>query len=206
MAQAGAAWVESAPDRIAGYARAWGFELGEPFPDLTYAFVAPVTLAGGSDAVLKAQPPHMESRSELAALAAWDGDAAVRLLRADPDAGIALLERLRPGARLAEVADDDKSTRIAARLMPRLWREPPADPALITAERWGQGFECTTWRRYPDGGPIPFDMFGQAATIGGISSATTPKPPAPPRRPSPRQHPVRRPRTMAGHRPQGHRR
>ena len=62
----------------------WGVELGEPFALARYSFVAPA----GDGAVLKVTPPEDdESNEEAEALALWDGDGAVRLLRRDRAGG-----------------------------------------------------------------------------------------------------------------------
>jgi streptomycin 6-kinase len=45
----------------------------------------------------------------------------VHLLASDPENGLLLLERLRPGKDLASLADDDRATQIAADVMSRLW-------------------------------------------------------------------------------------
>ena len=74
----------------------WGLELGPPFALSRYSYVAPA----GDDAVLKVTPPEDdESDEEADALALWDGDGAVRLLRRDRDRRALLLERARPGER-----------------------------------------------------------------------------------------------------------
>ena len=69
---------------------------GEPWSG-TAARVWPVRTAEGSDAVLKLGFPHPEAAHEHLALRAWDGDGAVRLLRADPHRWALLLERAEPG-------------------------------------------------------------------------------------------------------------
>ena len=72
----------------------WGVELGPPFALSRYSYVAPA----GDDAVLKVTPPEDdESDEEADALALWDGDGAVRLLRRDRERRALLIERARPG-------------------------------------------------------------------------------------------------------------
>jgi streptomycin 6-kinase len=63
----------------ADVAAEWEIELGTPFALSRYSYVAPA----GEDAVLKVTPPEDdESDEEADALALWNGDGAVRLLRA----------------------------------------------------------------------------------------------------------------------------
>jgi streptomycin 6-kinase len=97
----------------------WGVQLGQPFASSQYAFVAPV----GDHAVLKVTSPlDDEADEEIAALALWNGEGAVRLLRADPQRRAMLLERARPGHDLSALTGDE-ATSIAVGLTRRLWRE-----------------------------------------------------------------------------------
>lgn len=101
----------------------WSIELGEPFALSRYSFVAPA----GEDAVLKVRSPEDdESEQEAEALAFWDGQAAVRLLRRDMERRVLLLERARPGTDLALLPEED-ATQIAVEVARRLWR-PAAAP------------------------------------------------------------------------------
>ena len=79
-------------------------ELGPPFALSRYSYVAPA----GDDAVLKVTPPEDdESDEEADALALWDGDGAVRLLRRDRERRALLLERARPGTDISELPEDE---------------------------------------------------------------------------------------------------
>ena len=62
------------------------------------------------------------------ALRLYDGRGIARLLDADEEQGVLLLERLQPGIPLAQVEDDDAATRSAASVMAALWRPLPAEP------------------------------------------------------------------------------
>ena len=69
-------------------------------------------------------PDDRDAEHEAAALAAWDGDGAVRLLEHDPERGAFLLERLEPGTQAWEL-DEDEATLAVAGVLRRLHREPP---------------------------------------------------------------------------------
>jgi streptomycin 6-kinase len=104
-------------------AEEWGLTLGPRFALARYSFVAPA----GDEAILKATPAEDdEADEEAAALALWDGDGAVRLLRHDPSRRALLLERARPGGDLSAVAEEE-ATRAAVAVGARLWR-PAAVP------------------------------------------------------------------------------
>ena len=101
----------------------WGVELGPPFALSRYSYVAPA----GEDAVLKVTPAEDDEADEEAdALALWDGDGAVRLLRRDRERRVLLIERARPGEDIGELPEDE-ATAIAAAVGRRLW-QPAAAP------------------------------------------------------------------------------
>jgi len=100
----------------------WALDLGQPF-HATHSYVAPA----GPHAVLKIVPPEdKESDHEAAALAFWNGDGAVRLLRHDPRRRALLLERALPGDDLS-VLPEEEALAAALETGWRLWREPPTD-------------------------------------------------------------------------------
>ncbi len=104
-------------------AEEWGLALGERFELARYSYVAPA----GNDSILKVTPPEDdESDEEADALALWDGEGAVRLLRRDGERRALLLERARPGDDLAAL-EETEATRVAVATGLRLWR-PAAEP------------------------------------------------------------------------------
>ncbi|HHW86220.1 MAG TPA: phosphotransferase [Chloroflexi bacterium] len=154
--EAGAVFLRTLPQRLETYAQRWELTLLPAFPNLSYNYVAPVLRRDGSEAVLKLGVPHREARSELAALAFFDGGGCVRLLESDPDGGALLLERLRPGATLRSLVDDDdvQATALLADVMEALWRPAPATHAMLTIGEWAA--ELATLRTTFDGGTGPF--------------------------------------------------
>src|SRR4051794_29058878 len=101
---AGPAWLVALDELVERSVRRWGLVLGEPFESGMAAWTAPATTAGGAEVVLKVSFPHVESRDEAAALAAWKGSGAVELIGADPEDQALLLRRLRPGSSLRDAA------------------------------------------------------------------------------------------------------
>ncbi len=153
---AGAAWLRGLPALLAACERRWELTLGPPVDNLSYNYVAPATRADGSAVMLKAGVPHPELLGEMEMLRLGEGRGMVRLLDADPDWGVMLLERLRPGTPLVELqrADDEAATRVAARAMQALWRPAPTEHAFPTVARWARGLERL--RAAFDGGTGPF--------------------------------------------------
>ena len=160
----GAAWAEEFPVRTREAASRWRLEIERPFPDLSYNFVA-AARREGRPVVLKLGVPSPELRSEIATLRLFDGDGTVRLLDADPDQGILLLERLDPGMPLAHLEDDERAITIAAQTMVRLWRRPPDTHTLRSVDDWTDGLARHQRRFVAGTGPIPQDLLTRATLL-----------------------------------------
>jgi streptomycin 6-kinase len=123
-------------------AREWGVELEE-------TLATPRSLvAFARDAVVKVQIPDRESEHEAAALHAWNGVGAVRLLAHDEQRHALLLERCRPGTPLSQLPQD-AALDVLTGLLPRLWR-PVGSPFRPLAEEaaWWQESLPRNWRAF----------------------------------------------------------
>jgi streptomycin 6-kinase len=170
----GAVWLRALPALLGEYAARWDLRLLEPFPNLTFNYVVPAIRAGGTPVVLKAGIPREEVSTEIAALHLWDGSSSVRLLEADAQRGVMLLERALPGQSLACLEDDDQATTIAADVMRTLWRPAPSDNPFPTLARWLQAFDRL--RATFDGGtgPLPEAAVTRAESLSVELLASTP--------------------------------
>jgi len=154
----GVAWLERLPETLRHVERRWSLEVGAPFDseEVSCAFVAPVTRADGSAAVLKLGMPHMEGEHEAQGLRFWDGNPAVRLLEADDDLGAMLLERCEPGTALRAMPEAEQDLVIAG-LLRRLWRTPsaphPFRPLSALMKYWS-GETLRDIARWPDAGLV----------------------------------------------------
>ncbi|GAA3205303.1 aminoglycoside phosphotransferase family protein [Dactylosporangium siamense] len=158
---AGERWLADLPDLLAGLAADWDLVLGPPY-DLTFHYVAAVRCADGTRAVLKV---GFELSVEAAALAAFDGRGAARLLRADPDRGALLLEQVSPGDRLRDLVPDrdPEATEVLAGLMRRLHVPPVAGlPTVLSQVSALDGHR----------GAVPADLVGPAAAAMRFLCAT----------------------------------
>ena len=120
-------WLSQLPKAVRSLEERWSLEIGTPFDgdEVSCAWVAPVTLADGTSAILKLGMPHMEAEHEIAGLRFWAGDPTVQVLEADEGLGAMLLERCEPGTALRELPEIEQDI-ILASLLRRLWRVPPA--------------------------------------------------------------------------------
>ncbi|MET9804746.1 aminoglycoside phosphotransferase family protein [Streptomyces sp. NPDC006368] len=139
----GRAFIAALPGRAERFLEEWGLRWTGPVMHGWSALVLPVVAGDGTRAALKLQLLDEESEGEGAALRAWRGQGAVRLLREDSSTGTLLLEWLDgaasadeesgsegPGSAaegfggrvrsLSDVEDAREATRILAELMARL--------------------------------------------------------------------------------------
>jgi streptomycin 6-kinase len=121
---AGRAWIASLPRLAAGYLDRWRLRLDGPAGHGAMALVLPVRQPDRSPAVLKLQSVDEETAGEPAALRAWAGRGAVRLLEHDPATGAMLLERLDASRPLSSIPDDQRALRILSELLARLVSVP----------------------------------------------------------------------------------
>src|SRR5258708_15882713 len=125
--EARAEWARSLPATIAKFTTAWSLTIGNSLRaiDEGCAWVAPATDAEGRLAVLKVSFPHFEEEHEIPGLRFWDGDPTVRLLAADEELHVMLLERCVPGNSLREIPEVEQDV-VIANLLRRMWRRVPA--------------------------------------------------------------------------------
>jgi streptomycin 6-kinase len=132
----GRRWLAGLPDLVGEFLERWELTpVRVVRPGGGASLVVLVTTADGGPAVLKAALPVADGGQEHAALAHWDGHCAVRLLRADPDRGVLLLERLHAAITLRSLPDA-KATLEAVGVLRRLWVPPAAGhPFTTVADR-----------------------------------------------------------------------
>jgi streptomycin 6-kinase len=167
---AGRRYLADLPDLLSAAAKCWDLTLGEPFL-LSYNYVCAATrrwssshiaayreVPGGGDqaqdCVLKIGVPNIELTSEINTLRVYDGQGACRLYESDSEAGMLLLERLRPGEMLVTLTDDDRATEIAADTMKQTQRPAPTADGFLSLRGWFD--ELQNLRPRFGGGTGPF--------------------------------------------------
>ena len=161
----GRSWLDSLPALIVECERRWSIRVGPPFPNLSYNYVAPAVAAGNADVVLKLGVPRPEMLGEIDALRLYDGQGMVRLLDADREQCILLLERLRPGTPLSQMENDEATTSIAASVMRTLWRPPPAEHTFPDVADWVAGLGKLRPHFGGGTGPLPARLVEEAETL-----------------------------------------
>lgn len=169
--QDGEAYLAVLPDLIEEARQRWGLSDITPVENLSFNYVAYATRSpspsgrgqgeGTGEVALKIGVPHRELFSEIAALRLFNGEGCVRLLEADESRGMFLLERVRPGAMLATLEDDDQRTHIAVGVMTRLWREAPTGLPLIQLTDWFAALKNVRPTFGGKTGPFPEKLFAR---------------------------------------------
>lgn len=153
-------WLDRLPRLTRDLLDEWDLEVDGTTSYGNCALVVPVLTADGQRAVLKVQFPHWEAETEHLALRDWDGNGAVRLLRADPRRFALLLERLEP--RDLTTIDALDACEIVGATYSRL--HVPAGPQYRTLsgelKRWVERF-----RQLPASAPVPHRYVEQAISL-----------------------------------------
>jgi streptomycin 6-kinase len=163
--KSGVEWLRALPAIIRECVERFSISLNTPFDSLSFNLVIPGMLADGTEAVLKLGVPGKELTTEACALRLYRGSGAVRLLEADTERGILLLERAIPGDPVCKREDEESSTTIAATIMTRLWQEPPAGAPFPSLADWYRGFERLRAVLGGTTGPFPAALVERAERI-----------------------------------------
>ncbi len=155
----GREWLERLPETISACADKWSLDILPPFEELSYNYVTPATTEDGLPVVLKAGVPSNELTDEIEALRVFDGNGISRLLKADTDLGVMLLERLQPGIFLSDMDDDEEVTRCALSVMQRLCTPAPVDHNFKLVSEWTSHSFSEVRANFGGGyGPLPRDL------------------------------------------------
>ena len=134
-----AAWLDRLPRLARDVCADWQLSPDGAARSREGALVLPVRTPTGEPADLKLGRPRPAAAHEHLALRAWDGEGAVRLLRADPHRSALLLERAEPGHDLT-VLGVVEACEVVAGLYARLHRPPvpQLDRLSEHAARWAE--------------------------------------------------------------------
>jgi len=176
--QTGEAWLKRLPDTIQQCAARWSLAIHQPFEELSYNFVVRATASNGDPVVVKAGVPGGELTSEIEALRTFDGKGACRLLQADAELGVMVLERVSPGGFLSELAVDDQIVEVGVSVMQHLSVAAPMDGQFRSLEDWGHRTFKKFRQQYGNGrGPLPRDWVDVGEGLLGdlLNSTVEPK-------------------------------
>lgn len=161
--EAGHKWLEQLDLLLHVCTHKWALEIQKDTPyTLSYNYVTPAVLPGGAPAVLKLGVPGKENRTEIEALKGFAGEGMVRLLDADTEQGIMLLERVMPGVTLDAVGQEEEQTRVVVEVLGRLRHTGSASSVFPTVADWFRGLERMRERFQGGTGPLPEQLVEKA--------------------------------------------
>jgi streptomycin 6-kinase len=163
FSEEGRNWLSHLPSLIDHAVQQWDLHDIQQIDNLSVNYVA-FARRGGDEVVLKIGVINHEFISEMTALRIFDGDGAVRMLEADMDNYIFLMERVRPGTMLVELKDDERRTHIACDVMTHLWRPAPEGP-LIQLSEWFEGLKGLRVRFDGGTGPFPEQLVARVESL-----------------------------------------
>jgi streptomycin 6-kinase len=167
---AGRAWLARLPALLDECVDRWSLDVGEPFPYAYASLALPGRTADGNDVVLKICFPHRESEHEGDALAAWEGEGAVRLLAQDRKRWALLIERCHPGTPLRELSLEG-ALDVAVRLLPKLW-VPAGTPFRSLTEEAAHWADALSWNWERASRPFPKELLDAALGLLGELAPT----------------------------------
>jgi streptomycin 6-kinase len=168
------AWFQRLPSFLEECAERWQLTLLPPFENLSFHYVAPATRADGTPVILKTSAFSDEFEHGLASLRIFNGRGIARLLEYDEEKKVMLLERLQPGAMLADLVpeQDEQATSILAGVMRQLWRPAPTEHTFPTVAQLGQDL-MQLRAHYAGGyGPFPPRLVDEAMDLFATLSAS----------------------------------
>jgi streptomycin 6-kinase len=134
--KAGEEWLAGFDELINYCINKWQLNL-LPYKKLSYNFVTPVVFDNGSKAILKLGIPGVGLLSEIATLKVFNGNGFCKLLDAEQEKGIMLLEYIEPGEPLNTLPDETASAKVIAALIKDMqMANPIPDYPFQTAEDW----------------------------------------------------------------------
>jgi streptomycin 6-kinase len=170
----GEQWLEDLPRLLAEAVVRWDLTLGEPLL-LSYNYVTAAKRSDNTAVVLKLGVPNSEFLSELCALRYFNARGCVRLLEADDEHYMFLLERLQPGYMLVSLEDDEERTHIACDVMTGLWRPVPEHGPFIKLSDWFAELAKLRARCAGGCGPFPQHLVERVeALLPGLFAGSSP--------------------------------
>jgi streptomycin 6-kinase len=131
-------WLATLPDLISSATSMWDLQVTAVANRIDAFGMSIPARREGERVTLRVAFPDATFDDETAALRAWNGDGAVRVLENDPR-GAQLRSSPSPGTALTIERNEMRALRLAADAMRTLWIEPPAQIQTLAAEAraWG---------------------------------------------------------------------
>jgi len=158
-------WLNSLASIIESYEKKWKIKAQPAFAHLSHNYVAPATDDTDRNLVLKIGVPAYEFLSEIDALSIFNGDGVNKIYESNPEHGVMLIERLKPGKMLSELENDDNATEVAGLVMKNLWKRIDEHSKFPTMTKWFQGLKRYRENYDTGRGPLPDELVSKAERL-----------------------------------------
>ncbi|MGG0717427.1 aminoglycoside phosphotransferase family protein [Robertmurraya massiliosenegalensis] len=132
----GSLWLENLEEKVNHYLAKWNLISMGPVSNLSYNYVLHVIDETGVERILKIALSSSELRNEIRALQVYDGNGCCKLLKADEEKGVILLEKFVPGKMLSELKDEEQVLEQFMKVWKAIRREAPKENDLPSIEQW----------------------------------------------------------------------
>lgn len=148
----GARWIDTLEERVNGYLAKWNLTPLGPVSNLSYHYVLYVLDENGVPTILKVALSSHDLENEMRALQLYDGNGCCKLLKADVENGVILLEKLAPGTMLAELGDEEQALEQFMNVWKAIRREVPKESLFPMIHQWAsQLSRCRKMQEYQTG-------------------------------------------------------
>ncbi|WP_137743796.1 aminoglycoside phosphotransferase family protein [Robertmurraya siralis] len=148
----GARWLDTLEERVNGYLARWNLISLGPVSNLSYNYVLNVLDENGVPTILKVSLSSRELENEMRALQLYDGNGCCRLLKADVENGVILLEKVAPGTMLAELEDEEQVLEQFMNVWKALRRQAPKGAHFPMIHQWASQLpRCRKMQEYQTG-------------------------------------------------------
>ena len=128
--------MDNLKEKIARCQQKFNLQINDPVEHRTRNFVFNAIQQDGQGIIVKFWFCAEEIKQEVAALKILAGNGIVRLIDADLEDNVLLLEKLFPGEMLSTIKDDRKATQIAAEVMQKIWKPLSDEHEFPTTQQW----------------------------------------------------------------------
>ncbi len=156
-------WVAHIGEILAQCAARFDLEIDTPPFQPAINYVVPAHGTNGEELILKIGLPGADWEREVETLEFYAGRGSARLIDSDAGLGALVLEKLEPGIPIATIENDEEATRIAARVMCKLWQSLPTNHHFRTIEdTWSPYFDQVRYHLKNGTCPLPRSLVDQA--------------------------------------------
>lgn len=156
------AWLETLADRTQTILDQWDLMFEADVPNLSYNYVIKVVDSNETPLILKLGVPNSDFRNEINSVQEYDGRGFARLLKADPEQGTMLLERVEPGTMLSAELDEELVIQQFIHVWKAIRRPLPEGFVFPTIMNWADGLKRYEDRYIDRDGPISMEFVGLA--------------------------------------------